>query len=108
MEYASIAGNNCTLIQSKRLEQHQLEASRIVTGTVKGTKHKYLYKETGWLPLADRQLIFQLILMYKMINQLVPQYLSLLISRPRQQNCNLRNELNIPTILATNNLYKRP
>ena len=106
MEYASIIWNNCTLLQSNRLEQLQLEASRIVTVSVKGTKHKYLYKETGWLPLADRRHIFQLILMYKMINQLVPQYLSLLISRPRQQNYNLRNELNIPTILATNNLYK--
>ena len=106
MEYASIVWNNCTLLQSNRLEQLQLEASRIVTGSVKGTKHKYLYKETGWLPLADRRHIFQLILMCKMMNQLVPRYLSLLISRPRQQNYNLRNELNIPTILATNNLYK--
>ena len=84
MEYASIVWNNCTLLQSNRLEQLQPEASRIVpvTGSVKGTKHKYLYKETGWLPLADRRHIFQLILMYKMINQLVPPYLSLLISRP--------------------------
>ena len=47
MEYASIVWNNCTLLQSNRLEQLQLEASRIVTGSVKGTKHKYLYKETG-------------------------------------------------------------
>ena len=106
MEYASIVWNNCTLLQSNRLEQLQLEASRIVTGSIKGTKHNYLYKETGWLPLADRRHIFQLILMYKMINQLVPRYLSLLISRPRQQNYNLRNELNISTIPTIEQAFK--
>ena len=30
MEYASIVWNNCTLLQSNRLEQLQLETSRIV------------------------------------------------------------------------------
>ena len=58
MEYASIVWNNCTLLQSNRLEQLQLEASRIVTGSVKGTKHKFLYKETGWLPLSRQKTYF--------------------------------------------------
>ena len=60
MEYASIVWNNCILLQSNRLEQLQLEASRIVTGSVKGTKHKYLYKETGWLPLSRQKTYFSI------------------------------------------------
>ena len=82
LEYANIVWNNCTEAQKDKLEQLQLEAARIVTGSVRGTQHKYLYSEKGWLTLADRQINNQLGLMYKMVNDLAPQYLSLQVSRP--------------------------
>ena len=82
MAYSNIIWNNCTQYHAERLEQLQLEAARIVTGSVRGTKHKYLYLETGWLPLSQRRINNQLIMMYKMINHLAPPYLSLLVSRP--------------------------
>ena len=85
LEYANIIWNNCTKAQKDKFEQLQLEAARIVTGSVRGTQHKYLYSETGWLTLADRRINNQLGLMYKMVNHLAPQYLSLQVSRPGQQ-----------------------
>ena len=42
-----------------------------------------------------------------MVNHLVPQYLSLLVSRPGQQQYNLRNTLNIPEIFGTNEMYRQ-
>ena len=45
--------------------------------------------------------------MYKMVNHLVPQYLSLQVSRPGQQQYNLRNTLNIPEIFGTHELYRQ-
>ena len=107
LEYASCVWNNCTKAQSDRLEQLQLEAARIVTGSVKGTQHKVLYCETGWLPLSDRRENSQIALLYKMVNHMVPQYLSLLVSRPGQQQYNLRNSLNIPEIFGTNEMYRQ-
>ena len=47
----------------------------------------------------------QLIMMYKMINHLAPPYLSLLVSRPGQQQYTLRTNQNIPLIFGTNNSY---
>ena len=47
MEYSSIVWDNCTVAQSFILEQAQLDAARIITGAVKGTKHRLLYKETN-------------------------------------------------------------
>ena len=45
--------------------------------------------------------------MFKMVNHLAPQYLSLLVSRPGQQQYNLRNTLNIPEIFGTHELYRQ-
>ena len=70
MEYSNIIWHNCTQYQAERLEQLQLEAARIVTGSVRGTKHKYLYLETCWFPLSQRRINNQFIMMYKMINHL--------------------------------------
>ena len=39
----------------RQLEQLQLDAARIVTGAAKGTKHRLLYKKTGWQTLSERR-----------------------------------------------------
>ena len=70
MEYANLVWHNCTQVQSERLERIQLECARIVTGSVKGTKHKQLYSETGWLTLAERRTYSQITKMYELVNHL--------------------------------------
>ena len=69
------------MAQSVKLENVQLDAARIVTDAVKGTKHRLLYSETGWQTLSERRDLNQLTLMYKMLNGLTLKYLSLLGSR---------------------------
>ena len=105
MEYSSAVWDNCTIAQSTKLEQLQLDAARITTGAVKGTKHMLLYNETGWQTLSERRENSQLSIMYKMLNNLVPNYLSLLVSRPRQNHYVLRDNKRIPTINAKTNIY---
>ena len=105
MEYSSIVWDNCTVAQSFKLEQVQLDAAQIITGAVKGTKHRLLFKETGWQTLSERRENSQLVVMYKMLNNLAPQYLSLLVSKPRQSQYTLRGNNRIPTIYAKTNIF---
>ena len=52
-----------------------------------------LYRETGWLTLSNRRLYHKLILMYKIKNSMVPNYLITLFPRTVDNpvNYNLRN-----------------
>ena len=105
MEYSTAVRDNCTIAQSTKLEQLQLDAARITTGAVKGTKHMLLYNETGWQTLSERRENSQLSIMYKMLNNLVPNYLSLLVYTPWQNHYVLRDNKRIPTIYAKTNIY---
>ena len=105
LEYGSIIWDNCTVAQSVKLENVQLDVARIITGAVKGTKHRLLYSETGWQTLSERRDLNQLTLMYKMLNGLTPKYLSLLVSRQRRNTYHLRNSTDITPIFAQTNVY---
>ena len=101
IEYANIVWHNCTVEQSERLERIQLECARIFTESVKGTRHKQLHSEIGWLTLAERRTHSQITKMYELVNHLAPSYLYLLVSLPNQQQYNLRNARNLPLIFGT-------
>ena len=51
-DYADIVWDNCTDIQSKKLESLHLEAIRI---GIRGTSHQKLYIESGFCTLKERQ-----------------------------------------------------
>ena len=53
----------------------QLQADRIVTGLTLLTSRDALYFETGWEPLSDRRNLHRLHTMYKIHNNLGPDYL---------------------------------
>ena len=77
--YADVVWDNCTQQQSNALEQIQLEAGRIVSGTTTLVEINKLYAELGWIKLSDRRSLHKLFLFFKMENGLTPQYLSDLI-----------------------------
>ena len=54
-EYACELWDNCGIGNSQKLEQHKLEAARIVTGLPIFTKTEMLYIETGWELLSVRR-----------------------------------------------------
>ena len=60
----------------KRTNWKKIEAGRIVTGLNGSTSLHNLFHELGWLTLSDRRKYQKLVLAYKIIHNMVPQYLS--------------------------------
>ncbi len=108
LEYSSLVWDNCTDGDKQKLENIQVEAARIVTGATKLCSKIKLYNETGWQTLQTRRDQHKLIMLYKMKNGLVPQYLSDLL--PQQvgntTNIRLRNADNLQVPYARTSFYK--
>ena len=58
----------------EKLESVQYAAALAVTGTWRGTSRERLYNELGWEPLSLRRWSRWLILFYKFVNVLTPDY----------------------------------
>ena len=58
----------------EKLESVQYAAALAVTGTWGGTSRERLYNELGWEPLCLRRWSRRLILFYKFVNELTPDY----------------------------------
>ena len=52
----------------------QLNFARSVTGAKQGTSHQFIYNETQWPKLSERQQDCKKIYMSKVVNNLVPPY----------------------------------
>ena len=75
-DYADVVWDNLTQRQIEDLEDIQLEALRTIVGTVRGTSHDVIYKESGFIPLRIRRERHKLILFFKFVNGLLPTHLS--------------------------------
>ena len=80
LEYSNDIWDNCTQYEKDDFEKNQKEAARIAPGTTKLVPTENLYGEIGWEILDSRRKRQNLVLLYKMINNLTPQYLSSLIT----------------------------
>ena len=58
----------------EKLESVQYSTALAVTGTWRGTSRERLYNELGWESLSSRRWSRHLILFYKFINNLTPDY----------------------------------
>ena len=76
LEYSDIIWDNCTQYEKDELDKIQLEAARIVSGTTKLVSSASLYMELGWESLSSRRREHKLVMFYKMINGLCPDYLA--------------------------------
>ena len=74
-----------------RLESMQYNAALAITGEWRGTSPERIYKGLGWESLSDRRWYRRLILFFKIINGLVPDYLSSLLPEKREQRYDIRN-----------------
>lgn len=79
LDYADIIWDNCTKQQADILENLHLEGLRTITGLVKGTSHAKLYTESGFCSLKERRERHKMIMFFKIIHGLTPQYLSNLL-----------------------------
>jgi hypothetical protein len=66
LEYADVIWDNMSISLNKKIENVQLEASRIVTGGTRLVSLNNLYMETGWEKLKDRREKHKLVQFYKM------------------------------------------
>ena len=76
LEYSSVVWDGCEFEQRNSLEKLQNEAARIVTGLTKSVSLNRLYREYGWQTLQERRTNQTLKLMYKVVNDMVPSYIS--------------------------------
>ena len=74
IEYGDEVSDNCTEEQSKRLENVQIEAARIIIGLKRNSSVSYLYKGLGRETLKTRRKNNKRTLLFKIINNYVPDY----------------------------------
>ena len=93
LEYSDSVWDNASTESKKQLEAVHNEAARIITGATKLCSIKKFLTDLGWESLQSRRSKHKLILFYKMVNGLAPEYLQTLVP-PTVQNTtsyNLRN-----------------
>ena len=79
LEYASTVWDGCSAQNSDILDKIQNEAARIVTGLTRSVSLDRLYREYGWLSLAERKRQQKLNFMFKVHHGQVSTYISDLI-----------------------------
>ena len=109
LEYASIVWDGCAAHNSDILDKIQNEAARIVTGLTRSVSLNKLYKECGWLSLAERRRQQKLSFMFKAHSDLLPSYISDLMP-PLVRNISnypLRNMNNYSVPFARTEIFKK-
>ena len=109
LEYASIVWDGCAAHNSDILDKIQNEAARIVTGLTRSVSLNKLYKECGWLSLAERRRQQNLSFMFKAHSDLLPSYISDLMP-PLVRNISnypLRSMNNYSVPFARTEIFKK-
>ena len=101
-----ISSNSRGNILMQKLESVQYSAALAVTGTWKGTSREKLYQELGWESLYLRRWSRRLFMIYKIINNLMPDYLRDPIPQLIQSYYAFRNKPVVGQIRARTEKYK--
>ena len=67
--------DGCSEFDSNLFESLQIQGTRVVTGTLKGTNRVSLLKELSWVDLSVRRKLHKHSWMYKIVFKLAPPYL---------------------------------
>ena len=102
MEYANVVWDGCTLGESDLLESVQHDAAKLISGAMKGTHRESVLIDCGLRTLSNRRKIHKLLLLYKMVKGLAPDYLSDLcpvyVSQRTTYRLRTMNDLSLPFI----------
>mgnify|MGYP001591838763 CR=1 FL=1 len=103
MEYANVVWGGTYDSDILKLERIHVDGMRLITGATARSNIANLYDETSWRSISDRCDTAMLIMMFKVKNNLCPEYLSQLLPPENIENrrYNLRNNEDI-RIPATN------
>ncbi|XP_060593627.1 uncharacterized protein LOC132748097 [Ruditapes philippinarum] len=107
LEYADVIWNNCSMAEKDILDKIQNECARIVSGATKLVSLDKLQQEVNWSSLEERRRVHRLILFYKMINGLAPEYLTNLVppNIGSTSSYNLRNPDQLRPVYSRTNQY---
>ena len=107
LEYSDVIWDNCSNAEKTELDKIQYEAARIATGATKLISIANLVKEIGWESLHERRRKHKLALLYKMTQNITPDYLSSLVppSVSNESRYSLRNAENLKIPHARTTLY---
>ena len=109
LEYASIAWDNCSAADSRRLERLQLSVARAVMHQRRhpSMSKSQLLKQLGWPTLAWRRRRAKLIYFWKLVNNQGPPCLSSRIPKSVNNRCeySLRNTGTIELPACSSSLY---
>ena len=94
------------LRQMERLESIQYSAGLIISGAWKGTSRDKIYEELGWESLNGRRWSRCLVLFFKFINKLAPEYPRHPIPHIRRSNYALRKQAVIEQISIRTERFK--
>ena len=75
LEYCDSVWDNASVDSKKQLDAVHTEAARIITGATKLCSIEKLLSDLGWESLQNRRNKHKLIIFYKIINGLTPNYL---------------------------------
>ena len=75
LEYSDSVWDNSPACVKKQLDDIHYEAARIITGGTKLCSHDNLLSGLGWDTLQERHTKHQLVIFYKILNNLTPLYL---------------------------------
>ena len=88
----------------KKLETIQYNAALAIAGVIRGTSREKVYSELGLESLQDRRWYRKLCVFYKILNNMLPKYLSDIIPSTTRRYSS-RNENNIPLVRVNNNYF---
>ena len=90
----------------EKLESVQYSAALAVTGAWKGTSREKLYNELGWESLNLRRWSRRLVMLYKIVNNITPEYTRHPIPQLEQSTYSLREQHVIGQIWARTERFK--
>ena len=90
----------------EKIESFQYSAALAVTGAWRGTSRERLYEELGWESFDSRRWARQLTLFYKIVNKLIPAYMSNPIPLLQQAQYSFRRRDVIGQIRARTERFK--
>ena len=100
------SGNEMLTNSMEKLESVQYFAALVVTGTWRGTSREKLYAELGWESLNSRRCSRCLTLLYKIVNNQTPLYMSDAIPPLQRFHYSLRNWAVIGRITSRTEKFK--
>ena len=102
LEYCDSVWDNASTESKKKLDAIHIEAGRIISGATKLCSVEKLVVELGWDSLQNRRNKHKLVIFYKIMHGLSPNYLRDLVPPLVQEtsNYNLRNANDIQTFVC--------